>query len=298
MLGVDLPSIFQMEITDFCPFGCKYCPWGIGLVTREIRIIKIEDIVSWIRRGDFDSTHVLQGLHVMGEPTSHPKYIQIVNLLNDHCIKVIDATSCYRFYDRKFVDELLKLREYSIILSLDGHNYTEFKKVKDPDNNLRDDLFKNIFDGIIYFLKNVTYKTLVRVLPVGNWKETYNFWKQFENSNVKVSVKFMATWGDALKVSVDRPSLKEAEGICPYPFRNVTVLVDGSVVPCPYMYNGEYSYGNLFRQSLKEIWNSKSRVELIKDYISGKYTVLPCRNCREWMFPQDVTFLRDFVIKT
>ena len=51
----------------------------------------------------------------------------------------------------------------------------------------------------------------------------------------------------------------------------MTVMVDGSVVPCTQDYNTEMLLGNANLQSLKEIWNSSIYDNFRKWHINGNF---------------------------
>lgn len=298
MLSVEIPKVFQFEITNVCNLRCPYCPFGRGDFKPKYRYLPKSDIESWIKRGDFEGTDRLEGLHVMGEPTLHPQWFDIVELFGEYGISVMDATNCTMFIHDWFVDKALKLDNLVYwVLSVDASKYEEWVGAKGVDFGHR--FWTKMINGLSRFLRETPFKVAVRTINspwTGNPSLFKEFWGKFEavNSNVRVEVKFLDTIGGRYQWVKHRPSLKQARGICPEPFRNVVVLCNGDVVPCCYIYDAAIKYGNLYEADLRTIWaTSPTRIELIADMVFGRYCKMPCANCHEWCIPSDVEVVDD-----
>jgi radical SAM protein with 4Fe4S-binding SPASM domain len=68
---------------------------------------------------------------------------------------------------------------------------------------------------------------------------------------------------------------------CYFPWHSVSILWDGSVVPCCRDYNGVEIIGDLNNQSLEEIWNGEKMKNLRKELVSGRITNKLCNPCQE-----------------
>ena len=68
---------------------------------------------------------------------------------------------------------------------------------------------------------------------------------------------------------------------CYFPWHEVSILWDGSIVPCCRDYNGDYILGNINKEPLKKIWNNKKAKSLRAEFINGKITNKLCKNCKE-----------------
>src|SRR5690606_8294952 len=58
---------------------------------------------------------------------------------------------------------------------------------------------------------------------------------------------------------------------CEFPWTSVSILYDGSVVPCPMDYDGALSMGNIKDNSLEEIWNGKRFEDFRKMHTDGSF---------------------------
>jgi radical SAM protein with 4Fe4S-binding SPASM domain len=67
---------------------------------------------------------------------------------------------------------------------------------------------------------------------------------------------------------------------CSFPWSSVTVLADGSVVPCCFDYDGKCVLGDLNREPLESIWNGSRYRAFRKEHTSGDLSHNPlCGNC-------------------
>ena len=75
---------------------------------------------------------------------------------------------------------------------------------------------------------------------------------------------------------------KHLNPTCIFPFQNLIVLWDGSITYCCHNLNGEYSFGNAWNQSLREIWRDPE-YERAREYLA--VNCLPsdsvCFKCRK-----------------
>lgn len=62
-----------------------------------------------------------------------------------------------------------------------------------------------------------------------------------------------------------------ADQYCEFPWTSLTVMADGSVVPCTQDYDAEMCMGNVNEQSLEEIWNSEKYAEFRRWHVTGEF---------------------------
>ena len=98
--------------------------------------------------------------------------------------------------------------------------------------------------------------------------------------------RFMDLWKDKdvfayVKSQDNRWLLEEDENMenrshyetqyCEFPWTSLTVMADGSVVPCTQDYDTEISLGNVNEQTLEEAWNGESYKNLRRMHITGEF---------------------------
>ena len=57
------------------------------------------------------------------------------------------------------------------------------------------------------------------------------------------------------------------------------ILLDGSVVPCCYDHNAEMTFGNIFRESLEDIWDKATYVAFRDAVVTGNAPLFCMKNC-------------------
>jgi radical SAM protein with 4Fe4S-binding SPASM domain len=72
--------------------------------------------------------------------------------------------------------------------------------------------------------------------------------------------------------------LKPDERYCHYPFDTLTVWSDGTVGPCCAYQGKNIAVGNVFEQTLEEIWNGEKMNRLRKQHLEGKMNIV-CQDC-------------------
>lgn len=65
---------------------------------------------------------------------------------------------------------------------------------------------------------------------------------------------------------------------CPIPFEELEIHITGEVYTCCPNWNKFYSIGNIYKQSLEEIWNSDRAIELRKRLLNKDYSLCD-KNC-------------------
>jgi len=76
------------------------------------------------------------------------------------------------------------------------------------------------------------------------------------------------------------PDLKYINGPCSRPLVRMIIAYDGEMCNCCDDINGHFELGNIYRNSLEELWLSDQHINLIKELLSGnrnKYEL--CANC-------------------
>ncbi|MBN2452648.1 MAG: SPASM domain-containing protein [Candidatus Omnitrophica bacterium] len=74
-------------------------------------------------------------------------------------------------------------------------------------------------------------------------------------------------------------------GPCPQPYQRLTIYHDGTVHPCCHWYGATLIVGNIFLESVYDIWNSMRMREIRRSVNSNdNKTPRECRICREAVF--------------
>ena len=87
----------------------------------------------------------------------------------------------------------------------------------------------------------------------------------------------------------DKKELKYTTSLhsCYMPWHNCYITWEGDVVPCCYYYDKQISFGNVFRENFKKIWNNDKYKSFRKAHASSRGMKI-CQTCRN-----DEVFLED-----
>jgi len=282
------PKVFQVETTNLCNMRCSMCP-RTNMMKRKIGFIKPELFRKVI--GQFEPHSALKRLkwrqfvdlaisksgilatdqdffnfvisaealtlHGFGEPLLDPHIAERVaectargiptyfscnpmNMTDELCQKLLDAGLCYLKYSMDGLDEA---------------TLEKFRGRKMSPQAIKDRIHKTI--DMINKGGHSTIVVLTMIQFESNREQCEAFLKEWQDKNVFAYVKSSHNrWFFDEEVPSDKVS-HYMRGYCEYPFMSMTVLYDGTVVPCSLDYDGIMPMGNVNEQSLEEIWHGE-----------------------------------------
>jgi len=81
--------------------------------------------------------------------------------------------------------------------------------------------------------------------------------------------------------------IPESEFRCNGPSKLVIVRANGDVLPCPNFYGTEIVVGNLYKNTIKEVFNSSNMKQLREDFQKGIYRNSVCQLCSKGFYEMD-----------
>ena len=265
-----------IEITNICNLNCSFC----SKVEKERRMLSTSEFIEIINKIK-DYTESIY-LHVKGEPLTHPNIIQFINIAKENNLKVNLTTNGVLF--PKYAEELGKctnLNKINFSLHSENNipNYCE--KIFDSVNNLTN-------QTVIYRLWTLKENELddKSTIIVDKIKKYYKL-----EGNVVNRIKTENNIKIASNIYVDKdnefvwPEVNDyqSRGYCYALKTQIAILSDGTVVPCCLDSNGKIELGNIFKESLEDIINSKRYQNLKKSFQDRN----PCENlCKSCTFKE------------
>ena len=238
--SVEMPEIYQIEVTDLCNFSCSMCPRTMFKRKSDVHFIDINLIRKLIDEGAFKGSYFVE-FQMSGEPLLHPKLLEIIQLVKSTGVKVGLSTN------GSLIDkQLLALCECDYItISVDSlSNYSNIRK-----NGNLDKLIHNI-----KLAKTICHDTAIdlQIVELPGWeKEKIELENMFPDLNVR-------TVGDCFQTIFHHNdfSYPVKEDVCLNPWLSVSIQCSGNVVPCCFSFWDDIIYGNIKDHTLKEIWES------------------------------------------
>ncbi len=280
------PIRLWIEPTNVCNLRCVMCPnSSIPSIKRGFMDLelfkKIVDEVAGF------ATNV--NLHHRGESLMHPDIIEMIAYTKSKGIESRLHTNA-NLMDRDMSEAILEAGLDMISFSFDGYDKETYESIRIRGN------FEKTVSNILTFLelkekmRKNTY-TIFETIEFETPDEEQlakrrEFRRQFEGLPLdKFVVKKPHNWAGRMEIKgMSLEKQKRKFSPCTLIWYSQTIFWDGTVVPCPQDFFGEYPVGDVNNSTLSEIWNGERIVELRKKMNIRDYkTVNPCVDCdRLW----------------
>jgi MoaA/NifB/PqqE/SkfB family radical SAM enzyme/SAM-dependent methyltransferase len=282
-----LPRIFTVETSLACELKCPECERGTDLVTRKKGVLSLEKFKIIAEKIKPFGPQYLY-LHLYGEPMLNPEIISIIRHASTFS-KTNISTNGMSLTEEK-ADQLITSGVTDVIVSIDGVTQETYEKYR-----VGGDVGKAFHSLEMLHSLNLNYGSHVNIVPqfvvFGHNQSEMTAFSEYCNS-IGLQPTFKAphirhpssfSFSDIPQFIrphfPDVATQRQAMSACVDPREVFTILLDGSVVICCYDYNGMTSFGNIFEQSVLEIWNSPKCRQFRWDIISGKAPLFCTGNC-------------------
>lgn len=273
-----VPQVFTIETILACNLKCPECAIGGNLVNRakgfmkfdQFRIIA-EKIQPFVK---------LCYLFNWGEPLLNPDIFKII----DHAASNFDAhiviSTNGLLLNEKTSQLLIDSGVSEVLVSIDGTTQEVYEKYRIGGNvekalsslmvlqetNLRREGRVKISPQFIVFKHNQH-----EMQPFKDFCRSIGLSPFFKSPYIRNGSKFSDSDYPELrrKRYPDIQSLRHAMRDCRDPREVFTINMDGSVVVCCNDYDGTTAFGNIFRQNVKEIWNSEQSLKFRNAIVQG-----------------------------
>lgn len=275
-----------IETTNICNLSCNFCP----KTSRKLGFMETEDFKKIINKVKGHTNHIY--LHLMGEPFLNNNLESFLQIAKEANIKVNITTNGTLINNVK--DVLINsgaIRQISISL----HSFEA------NENNIN---FYDYLNNILQFIEEANKKTEI-ICSLRLWnidtedlKANNNLNLDIlklieENLNINFSIKdaLLDKRGIKLKERVylnmaekfswpdSSISLISEEVFC-YGLRDqLGILLDGTVVPCCLDSEGKIPLGNIFKEDLGDIINSKRAIDIYDGFSQRRAVEDLCKRC-------------------
>ena len=255
-----------IEITNICNLKCSFCSHS-NRILKEMTIDNFEEVLKKIN----NYTDYIY-LHVKGEPLTHSKLDNILELTNKYNKKVCITTN--GVFLKEKIDILKKYNNiYQINISLHSENNKE---------HYLDDIFYAV-DNLNCYISyrfwtlnegNMDSKTKYYLSKI---KEKYNKEELYDGIKLKdkiyLSLEEKFTWP-----SIEDNYYNEI-GSCYGGKSHISILNDGTITICCLDGEGISNLGNILESSFEEILESDKYKNIIKGFNDRKVYLDICKHC-------------------
>lgn len=290
-----MPISFSIEPTNHCNLKCPECPSGLGTLTRQLGLLKLDDFKNWIDQ--IKDTGFYVQLFFQGEPYINKNLSEMIKYAQQKKIYVSISTNGH-FINEDNTDKILKAAPDKLIYSVDGldeetyQNYRvggTFAQVDSALRNLvkrkRELKLKKPFIEFQFIVMKQNEHLLEKVKEyckeVGVDKLVF---KTMQISSYENALKFLPTNKKYSRYIVENNSFEikyEVKNHCFALWRTAVITWDGQVVPCCFDKDADFTMGNLNGKSFYEIWNSENYNKFRQSILTDRKQNKMCTNCTE-----------------
>jgi radical SAM protein with 4Fe4S-binding SPASM domain len=294
------PRYVEIETVNACNARCPMCT--INDWERNYPVMK-DDVFNKISDELIENKNFLKrvSLYRDGEPLIDKKISKRINKFKESGIENTSIATNVSLLTEKKSYELLNAGLGMVIMSIDSLKKEVFEKIR---VRLK---FEEVLQNAIKFFElrdkiNPNCRVWVRMIRqeenYNEWQDYFNFWKKYASEKDRIYFHNIFNWGGQLDNFKPVSDSFEPNLPCISLWSLMVFFANGDVPLCNVDYNNKHPVGNIFKNSIKELWNSKIsnlrrkyHLEMQKDKIDI------CKNCNVWDEGGEELISNDFAEK-
>lgn len=266
----NMPYRYTIDPINLCNLRCPLCPTGLGILKRPRGRMRLEDFKRLI--DEIAPWAYLVDLYNWGEPFLHPDIFEMIRYACESRI-VVRLSSNLNHFDRQMAIQTVQSGLHCIVVSIDGATEETYQRYR------RHGSLEVVLRNLRYLAE--ARKSCDADKPLIIVRMLVNRYNEKEIQTLRQMV--LGVGADLFAVGdlfIDTFSAEQRKEWLPanpvyssYQYTNIqntwhcsdlwesmTVNWDGGVVPCCWIHNAAYDFGNVFESSVYDIWNGDSYV--------------------------------------
>lgn len=283
-------KVLHLELTSKCNLKCIHCRLQLDEYEAKNKYLEYQTIIDLLHETKSDGNMSLN-LQGTGEASLHKDFLSIIQEAKKLNYKVITTTNLVaksKNEYKKFMDNGLSKLTVSIdTLNLDlipkTRTGTNIERLKENFKFLAkyysskmhvftvvSDLTIQFIDEIYFFLRENNITTW-QFIYLNNWDGTEGISKK----NQKVLFDKITIWRNESNININLP---KKESYCNQPYDILHINALGYIMPCClYEDNNDINFGNIYKGSALEQFNSKEFNNFREEMICGTAEI--CKSC-------------------
>jgi len=244
----DIPvfSLIEINITDKCNRKCEFCPRNNPKLYSnsdyEMSIETYKKIMKDLKKLKYKGTILFSAFC---EPLTHSKLNDIIKLTKKYCPRShLEIISNGDYADEKTLKKLFSSGLDTVLLSL-------------YDGEEQIDKFEDIRKSLKLTKKQMRYR------------------KRYLSKEKDYGI-ILSNRAGMIDMGPKKVNLKQE---CLYPFYQLTIDSDGTVLLCPHDWSKTIKFGNVNDSNILDIWNCPSITKIRKRLINKNRGFIPCNKC-------------------
>lgn len=282
---MDFPKYIQLETISLCNANCPMCSLKhITDVNRKQRIMsdKLFNKISYELQQNKNKLEkvIVQGL---GEPLLDKKIFNRIKQLKSIEIKEVSLSTNGSLLNNENIALLLDSGIDSVDLSIDALNKDTFEAIRIGLN--RDEVYKNINNlinerDISDSNLRIRIRTTIQDINLNEINKLYDYWKKRLSIKDIIYGKYVYGWNEEYdnKDKCNKIEKNLLNVFCNYLNESMYIQSDGIVPLCCKDSFVRYKLGDVNKQSIQSIWNSKR----VNDMRENQKSIDLCKDCYVW----------------
>lgn len=284
---VTLPRYIDVELTNCCNFRCCFCPTGTKSMNRT-RGFMSDEVVSAIVENVIK--YNIAGVRFIrwGEPTLHPKYVEIMKKIKSAGAKIHLNTNGSLITDEQ-ISEMIDMNLDSIKFSFQGADEGTYNEMREGGDyykliNTIKKFNEQRGDKAVPYIQITTTITGETIDQVNSFKNDVDGLCDYYNIGY---TKLNHLNVDSMKIDDnEKRKIKELQlhekfhhtylKICSDAFDVLSINWNGDVTLCCSDYDNYMIVGNILDNDLKQIFNSKAADNYRAIIAKGEYGKIKC----------------------
>ena len=261
-----------IEITNQCNLNCTFCKQN----SRTPHFMSFEQFEHVLNNIGDTSKYLY--LHVQGEPLLHPKLKEFISLARSKNFNIQIATNgsllknhmdLVDYGIRKISFSLHSIDHQNIDKDMYLNNILTFcENTSKLDNRYCELRFNNVND------MGENSKYLLSKL-----KEKYDFTITSKNNSFKIMNNVFVSLSDLFEWPSMHFDIINDVGYCRGGLDMLAILSDGTISACCLDAEGDINLGNIYKDTIKDILNSKKYLSIINNFKNRKVIEELCKRC-------------------
>lgn len=284
------PIHMNVELLYGCNLRCGFCLLNLPKNKMAYRA-KPGDRIRFSKYRELVDEGVKEGLcsialNGFNEPLLKNDIVDYVKYARDAGIIDVSLHTNGLMLDEKKSRELVQSGLTMIMFSIDAASRDTYKKIRRNNNyesvvnNIESfKSIRNALNKVLPLIKVSFVRTKVNCdeleIFLNTWRGNADFItiQSFSNPFVGMS--------QYNKIEEEYRLDSKPFSFCTEPLRRITITSDGNVLPCCSWYGTELVVGNIYNDSIYNIWNSP-KMEMLRGSVNDPFgcTVEPCNKCR------------------
>lgn len=293
------PKHVMIQTTSLCDSGCLMCPWP-KVKSKFPQGHMTDELYHKIMAELAEHPEVEQIMpYLMNEPLVDPKIVERIRLARQARpnARIYIVTNGCRLTP-KLSEELIESNMSWIVFSIHAIEPETYKTITGRSD------FAKIREGVVDFIKRAQKANMhadyvvINITHMRPWvsdeeiERAKNFWREQGVNQIAYVSGYISRGGIIDVWGHGKPRHKRIAGCnTMWAYIMFHILYNGDVAPCCMDWNRRVKLGNLYHQTIEQVWHGKKMRDFYK-IVHGNSPLFQdfiCAQCEEAVVPKEAT---------